>query len=278
MLTPLLLGWLGCSSAPETPPEPAVALADPVEAPAPPPVSTADVQGALARSAAWSRAYPERLAFDAHIGSWAIATLSNHPDWVALDRERRAVQPDKDHEHIRLWESEARLDRAYIHRWTPPVDGTRVNPNRVVTEALYCPEHGVRPQTLAYLCGPMRDEGGYHSTHALWALVLASEAGCAVQPDCSDALVTEMAANQPSPFSPATTLDIDLYGERLLMSCLATECGPEHDPWVATLLSLQAEDGSWSVPGTGEPRFTYHATMIASWALSAWLDKRREVR
>ena len=42
----------------------------------------------------------------------------------------------------------------------------RAATHQVVTEALFCAEHGWRPQTEAYACGPMRDEGGYHSTHA----------------------------------------------------------------------------------------------------------------
>ena len=155
MLTLTILALLGCTN----PPAPHPTTAEP-EAPQelpPPPPTIEEVDEALGRSASWARSYPEPLAFDAHLSSYAIATLSKHPDWVALDAERRPAQPDTDHEHTRFWDPAATLDRAYVHRWTAPTDGSRINPNRVVTEALYCADHGLRPQTLSYLCGPMRD-------------------------------------------------------------------------------------------------------------------------
>jgi hypothetical protein len=147
-----------------------------------------------------------------------------------------------------------------------------VNTNRVVNEALHCARNGWRPATTTYVCGPMRDGGGYQSTHALWALDLALRNGCvdaAVAQPCLRALQAELAAAQPATFSPAHTLDIDLYAERVLMLTRTAADAPHVDDWVGVLLHLQTADGSWGVQSPDEPVYhRFHATAVTTWALA----------
>jgi hypothetical protein len=74
----------------------------------------------------------------------------------------------------------------------------RTNVDRIVGEALGCAENGLRPEALAYATGAMRDDGGYQSTHALWALTIARDRGCL--PDFATVaapLVAELRAAEP---------------------------------------------------------------------------------
>ena len=116
----------------------------------------------------------------------------------------------------------------------------------------------------------MRDEGGYHTTHAIWALTLAKQRGCTLAP-CLPALLKEVEAAQPDRPGTTRSLDLDLYAERLLVTCMAKDCRPAHDAWAAQLITRQDPDGSWGVAVPGEdPYHRYHATMIAAWALALW--------
>ena len=53
-----------------------------------------------------------------------------------------------------------------------------MNVNRVIAEALHCDVYGLRRETLTYVSGLMRDDGGYHTAHGVWALLEAGARGC----------------------------------------------------------------------------------------------------
>src|SRR5262249_47237297 len=111
--------------------------------------------------------------------------------------------------------------------------------------------------------------GGYASTHALWALVIARDRGCLdakAFAEASAAVRAELRKAQPSEPGPAT-LDVDLYGERLLMLLLAGERDATPEAWAAKLTKRQNADGSFGAP-TEQPYVQYHATLLATWALA----------
>lgn len=274
-LAMLLLVLVACRS-----PAPAEAERAPTSA-SPEPIRPPTVRDRIVRAAEWMSAFPaEELRFDAMIGLSRIAAVIDAEQVRrALDRARREVDVDDDHPHRRIWDPQHRADRAQVASWTPPRAGEpRINPNRPISEALHCAEHGIRPETLEYIGGAMRDEGGYHSTHAAFALAFARDNGC-LDPEQSARLTEELArelrAYQPEPFEPATTLDIDLYGERVLMLLLLGDRAPPVDRWLERLAELQNDDGSWGRPSADEPPyFRFHATMVAAWTLALSLDVR----
>jgi hypothetical protein len=232
-----------------------------------------DLKGSLARASTFLAAFPpEQLRFDAAIG---LASIRERTDSEALQRAyrnaRTVADRDADNPMRRIWDKSARHSVESVSRWQVPAAGTRVNPNRVVEEALFCPENGLRPETLAYIAGPMRDEGGYHSAHGLWALAIARDQGCLDGPTFASAatpLIAEIRKNQPDQPGPAT-LDVDLFGERILMLLLAGDQDPRIDRWIAALISRQQSDGGWGTEAPGQDRYyRYHATLVAAWALS----------
>jgi hypothetical protein len=232
---------------------------------------------ALERAAEWMAAFPpQSLRFDA---AMALIMTRKTVDSAALrsafERARSVADRDDDNPQRRFWTPNFTAPPEHTSRWiVPTAPGTRVNTNRVVAEALFCKENGWRPETMRYLCGPMRDEGGYGTTHALWALDLAHRNGCVTADayeGCAADLQRELAGTQPSPFEPRTTLDIDLYAERLLSTVRTGYPNAVVDQWARTLLALQGPDGSWGVPAAQEdPYYRYHATMVATWALAEW--------
>ena len=151
------------------------------------------------------------------------------------------------------------------------------HPNRVIAEAVHCAEHGLRAETLAYVTGPMRDGGGYQTTHAVWALVLARDQGCldaARFAALTRPLLDELRATQPAAPEPGVVA-VDLFAERLLMLVLAGARDPAFDQWAARLAESQGADGGYGVLGADNPVYRrYHATMVATWALVAWADAR----
>jgi hypothetical protein len=118
----------------------------------------------------------------------------------------------------------------------------------------------------------MRDGGGYYTAHGLWALTLARQGGCLDESragPCSEELRGELVAAQPWPLVPWTTLDLDLFAERLVMLLASGGLPAASRPWPADLLRLQNPDGSWGVPAADEPPyFRFHATMLSTWALA----------
>ncbi|MCK6553799.1 hypothetical protein L6Q96_04330 [Candidatus Binatia bacterium] len=232
---------------------------------------------AMNRAAAWLSAFPtDELRFDAAVMLHHIRdTVDSDALTRAFDRARAVAEKDSDHPQRAFWNPAATAPAEHTAGWVVPTEpGRRVNVNRPLTEALHCRKNGWRPETTVYVCGPMRDNGGYETTHALWAIDIAFRRGCvdkATYERCVRAMHEELRAAQPAPFSPQATLDIDLYGERLLQNVMTGFADPVMNAWAATLMDLQQPDGSWGVATEGEPPYwRYHATAIGTWALAEW--------
>jgi hypothetical protein len=212
-------------------------------------------------------AYEAPLNFDAAIGTAALNAL--RPQTSSLHQAVLArVDEDGGHPLRALFEADYVLPAGKSTAWTPPTE-KRVSPNRVLVEATHCAAHGLRPEALAYVCGPMRDEGGYHTAHGLWALVIAADRGCIpVGSGCWSALQGELTAAQPAALAPdSPTLVVDLFAERALMLGLSGQA-PEAS-WLEALRAAQRPDGAWGVAAEGDnPYWRFHATMTAAWALA----------
>jgi hypothetical protein len=194
---------------------------------------------------------------------------------TAFERARPLADHDDDNPQRRFWVPDFTAPPEHTSRWKVPVNpGERVNTNRVLGEALFCKENGWRADTMRYLCGPMRDDGGYQTTHALWALSIAHAYGCvggAAYEACARSLQQELVAKQPATFEPQATLDIDLYAERLQHVVVTGYPDPIVNQWAHRLLELQGADGSWGIVKQGEdPYYRYHTTFISTWALAEW--------
>ncbi|MCB9572472.1 MAG: hypothetical protein H6709_10330 [Kofleriaceae bacterium] len=231
---------------------------------------------AIDRAATWLAAFPPaQLRYDAAIMIAAIRRRYDDDALRAADAAARAVADrDDDNPLRRLFDAGYRAAASSARGWEVPAAGApRVNPNRVLAEAAHCAEHGLRPATLAYVTGPMRDDGGYQTTHAAWALLIAHDHGCLDDAALAAALtplLDELRAAQPAAPGPAA-LDVDLFGERLLMLALAGVRDAAVDGWAASLLRAQRGDGSFGALAVDEdPYRRYHATAIACWALAAW--------
>lgn len=230
-------------------------------------------RAAIERAAAWLADFPaDQLRFDAAIGLAALVRKADSPAIARAYAAARAVADrDLDSPLRRAVDDHARVEADAAIGWAAPTDGRRVNVNRVVAEALHCADHGLRDQTLAYIGGPMRDGGGYHTAHGLWALAVARDRGCldaARFAAVAAPLVLELRAAQPAA-PDAAVLATDLYAERLLMLVLAGERGPAIDAWAAALVRAQRPDGSFGELAPGEePYHRYHATLAAAWALA----------
>ena len=232
--------------------------------------------GAIDNGLRWMHTRPatERRRFDALIGAAVIRRLYPTPQAEDLFRELLSrVDSDGGHPQRRLFEKEFKIPKEISHGWKS-TDAERVNPNRVITEALHCKDHGLREQTLVYLCGPMRDSGGYHTTHALWALIIATDADCVARDDtCFAELQQELQDAQPARFAPENTLDVDLYAERLLFLLESGSEDPRYQTWVNNLLAAQNADGSFGIDAEGESSvYRYHATLVATWAFARWRE------
>lgn len=238
---------------------------------------------AIRRASLWLAAFPEvDLRFDNAVGLYHVRRMV---DSAALReagyKAKSAADRDDDHPMHRFWDRAFVTSKKHVHEWQPPIPGEpRANVNRVVIEALYCHVHGLRDETLDYLSGPMRDGGGYHTTHALWALVIASERGCVEEEVYLRSVRTlqqELLDAQPRRLVPKQTLDIDLYAERSLMLALSGYSGERADSFVRQLIQWQSADGGWGVTTDGQPPYyRYHATMTSLWALTANLRGERE--
>jgi hypothetical protein len=237
---------------------------------------------AVARAAAWLEAFPsDELRFDAAIMLHELRrTVDGEALAHAFATARAVADHDDDNPQRRFWLPSFASPPEHTSRWTVPAPGApRVNTNRVLIEALHCADNGWRPETMAYLCGPMRDGGGYQSTHALWALDIARRRGCVTKSEfhrCARPIAAELDAAERAPMAPTASLDIDLFAERLLMLALAGWPVARLDPWAHALMRRQQPDGSWTVPGADEPAYhRYHATAMTAWALSEWCRRRR---
>lgn len=266
----MIVVWLGLLACGGPEPRAASEVTTSTPSPAPASFTNAEVLQAIKRGVQWLSQYEQPVRFDAILAASQIAALHPGPATQRLFQQRLEGLVDTDHPHIRLWNPTHGLPDGFEIDWVA-TDGERVNVNRVLTEALHCQERGWRAQTTAYVCGPMRDNGGYHTTHGLWALALAQERGC-IPATCLSEILDEVESAQPSTLQPTATLDIDLYSERLLTSCLGGRCAGTQKEWVSQLLPLQQADGSWIVPNEPDPipYADYHSTMVSVWALATW--------
>jgi hypothetical protein len=234
-----------------------------------------DVKPAIARAGAFLAAFPpEQLRYDAAVALTFVRALSDDESLRLADRRAREwADRDPDNPLRRAWDATARLPASATAEWAAPAPGSRVNVNRVLIEALYCAENGLRSSTLDYIAGPMRDRGGYQTAHGLWALVLARDRGCldaAAFGAAAAPLIAELRAAQPAKPGPAT-LDVDLFGERILMLLLAGQRDPQLDQWLMALVAGQQADGGFGAATQGEdPYYRYHATLVAVWSLAEW--------
>lgn len=257
------------------------AIRFPVEAPDPASARRACARGyclpfdALAvvfdRSGRWMAEFQGELRFDAAIGLSQARRIVDSSDLRrAFEQARAVADGDDDHPHRRFWVAD--LPAEQTAAWAVPTAGEpRANTNRVISEALHCRENGWRAATTAYVCGPMRDSGGYQTVHGLWALQIASDNGCIEAAGaCRTELQAELAGAQPATLEPRTTLDVDLYAERLLLLLLSGYDKPSLHTWAKALIAAQQADGSWGVPAEENPYFRYHATNAATWALAQW--------
>src|SRR5687767_6875019 len=125
----------------------------------------------LERAGGWLAAFPaEELRFDAAVGLSHLVRLRPKDEAVraAFERARGVAEKDADHPQLRFWKEGVPIAKGAVTSWS--ATDARVNVNRPVDEALWCDVHGLRPETVKYMSGAMRDGGGYRSTHALWAL------------------------------------------------------------------------------------------------------------
>ena len=232
-----------------------------------------DRQPALARASAFLAEFPpEQLRYDAAVGLTFVRALSDDESLRrAHQRARERADRDADNPMRRVWDKAARHPAKSTSEWAAPAPGSRVNVNRALVEALYCPENGLRRSTLDYIAGPMRDQGGYHTAHGLWALVLARDQGClagSAFTETAGPLIAELRKAQPERPGPST-LDVDLFGERILMMLLAGERDAQLDQWMAALLARQQADGGFGAAEEGrDPYQRYHATLVAVWSLA----------
>jgi hypothetical protein len=241
-----------------------------------PPTAEAPTHAALVRAGEWMAAYAanQSLNFDAVIVLSLLRRSIDTPGLtLAFERAHGRLDRDRGHPLRRLVDPEFRLPPELSRGWAVPEGAApRINPDRVLTEALYCDENGWRRETADYVCGALRDAGGYYSAHALWAVVLARERGCFLGPDaqaCTEALRRELLAAQPLFLVPWSTLDIDLFAERLVMLLLSGPLPAWARDGARQLLVQQGADGSWGVAAPGEPPYLrFHATMMAAWALT----------
>jgi hypothetical protein len=232
---------------------------------------------AIDRAASWLAAFPvDRLRFDAAVG---LAAIRRRVDGAALrvawKRARSVADRDPDNPLRRFFDETYSVPVTSTSRWKVPGPGQpRVNVNRVVVEALFCDENGLRPETLAYATGPMRDGGGYQTTHAVWALVLARDRDCLPRADflrLAGPLLRELREAQPPAPARDGALAVDLFAERLLMLLLAGGRDARVDAWAAALRKAQGADGGFGTAAPEEaPFYRYHATLVSAWALAEW--------
>jgi hypothetical protein len=239
-------------------------------------VSEDTAQHAVEHAADFMAAFPvAQLQFDSAIGLSAIrARTSGLRLDDALTHARHYADLDADNPLRRAFDPGFVVAAEKTAQWEVPAPGApRVNVNRVVIEALHCAQNGLRPATLDYLSGPMRDGGGYQTTHALWALTIARDAGCVKLDEFNrraGPLVAELRAANGSKPGPAA-LDVDLFAERTLMIELAGARDDQVTRWVQALIAAQNKDGSFGaeIDGGGEPPYwRFHATMTAAWAIA----------
>ena len=258
----LTLLLVACSAAPA--PEPPVLVAEVVDLAVRLPSREMQIAHSVTWMNQWIDAQPDALRFDAAIGTAAIAKAHPTAETQALfERVLGLVDQDGGHPMRRLFEPEDRVPPELSTPWLAPAEG-RVNVNRVIIEAIYCDKVGFRQQTIDYICGPMRDDGSYHTAHGLWGLVLANERGCVERSPCWQVLGDELVALAKQA-EVKEVPQVDLLAEQVLMLQLS---GQPSAALSAQLRVHQREDGGWGVSTDEKPYYGFHATFLAAWVLA----------
>ena len=234
----------------------------------------------------------DELGYDAAVGMHYInQTCAIDPadhaakHWLDLAYKNAMARAamDNDHPSQRLWNSSftacaSSSSSLLSDLRTYKISSRRINPNRILLAALECAacthNRRMHAEAVEYLCSGMRDNGGYQTTHAMWALVIARDNRCDVSAKCMRDIRDEILyfqRSQPPFFS--STLDVDLFAERLLMLALAHHPNAtELQQWGAILASAQQPNGKFGVSSTplGENLYySYHSTFVSTWALCA---------
>lgn len=271
---------LGCGApapAPASAPAPA-----PVPSPPPPPPSPEAL--AIDRAIGWLvHAYDDPdlpLNLETPIALVPLAGRVHDPRLDALVARLLPLTDRPGDPRRRAYDPSARLPEAPA-TWWEAAPGAKVHPSQVFVEVLYCPEHGLRPSTIRWMCDTFRDHAGPSSAHSAWYLALAVDAGCVPRADtCLDALVTELVDGSTTEPPPTGTTAIDRLAEQVLFGRMGGASREQLAVGVDRLLGAQRPDGAFAaIDDTATDRDAargrVHATLVSVWALSLALPDQQ---
>ncbi len=186
----------------------------------------------------------------------------------------RALKDDDNPMNVLIDPAAARpIDAHALQRLPIPKAGqARTNVNHIVIRAVHCRRFPVPRKVFAYLIGPMRDHGGYHSTHALWSLLMMRRQGCGDRAEVERAVASlrqelqDALTKQPA---MSTTPSIDLNAERILFLVESGVAVDRLSGPVQRLLAAQRPDGVFATSREERAPWRVHATSVSVWALSA---------
>ena len=235
--------------------------------------------GSLDRASGWMKRYleTEDARFDAAFLLHHVRRVADSEDLKEVHEVvREQVNWDRGHP-LRVLADPSFIERippGTSHGWSAPDEG-RVNANRVLVEAAHCARDGWRDQTTTYVCGNMRDQGGFQTTHALWSLDYAVEQQCVERAQVSACLLSlqeELLAAQRSADEPASTTEMDLFIQRVIMLIRSGSVAPELEAWVIQVAHWQRADGAWGIASDeDDPYYEFHVTMMGVWAIIEWV-------
>jgi hypothetical protein len=229
---------------------------------------------AVSRAVDWLAARAEQPdlpdSLDLLIATTAIDRRFRSPRLDALRAALAKVDRPGDPRR-RAFDPTARLPEDPSAGWTAS-PGASLEPNLLLVEALYCPEYGMRPASIRWLCDDLRDDGGPRSGHATWYLTLAVDAGCVPRAStCLDPLVDELRSHALAEPAPVETVARDRLAEQVLFSLLAGADPAPLAPAVDKLLAAQRADGAFADDAADQRPFApIHATLVGGWALAEW--------
>lgn len=206
---------------------------------------------------------------DVLVATWNIAQVFRSRPLDALVARLRAEKDRPGEPRRRFYVPDARLDESPSAGWVP---APGLHMNYALVEVLYCPEWGLRPETVDWICAELRDDGGRTSAHAAWFLSIAVDGGCVARAStCLDTLAGEMrdgaAAERPLDTADAR----DLLAEQILFGLMAGVPPETLAPAVDRLLAAQQPDGGWGTPDT----ISLHATAASAWSLTEWIGRQQ---
>lgn len=244
----------------------------PLDRPLPDP-PTERARAAVERAVGWldtaldDPAVPVNL--DAVIAFWNVARTFRSPALDARLVKLRETQDRPGEPRRRFYTPEARLAENPSTRWTPAPD---THPNRILVEVLYCPEWGLRPESVAWICSTLRDGGGRSSAHGAWFLSMAVDGGCVARDQtCLDDLAEELVAGAAIDRPLDTPVEADLLGEQVLFGLLAGVSPERLGSAVDRLIAVQQADGGFGTPD----QVSAHAALVASWGLTEWIRRQQ---